>query len=93
MGNEARNATGLRTVARFVVHARLVQEHAPFADLRVLDQRAAWEMTFNPTYDPAIGRPGIAMKPALLFLTRRSNRPPFEFAGLSDERRRALSGY
>lgn len=71
MANEARKAAVLRALERFVVRARLVQEHSLAADLRVLEKHAAWEMTFSLTYDPASGKRGVTMKPAALLPTEQ----------------------
>lgn len=71
MRNDSRMAAALRTLSRFVLRARLVQEHSLAADKRALEEHAAWEISFHLTFNQVTGERSVAMKPAALLPTEQ----------------------
>lgn len=71
MPSNSRRAAALRTISRFVLRAKLVQEHSLASDKGVLEKHAAWTMTFIVTHHTATGKQAVAMKPAPLLPTEQ----------------------
>lgn len=71
MVNDSRKAAALRTVSRFVLRARLVQEHSLAADKDTLEKHAAWTMSFRVIQNSATGERAVAMVPAPLLPTEQ----------------------
>lgn len=71
MSKEARTAAALRTISRFVLRARLVQEHSLAQDKLALEKYAAWTMTFNLIVNTKTGERSVEMKPAPLLPTEQ----------------------
>lgn len=71
MVNDSRKAAALRTVSRFVLRARLVQEHSLAADKDNLKKHAAWTMSFRVVQNLATGERTVAMVPAPLLPTEQ----------------------
>lgn len=71
MVNDSRKAAALRTVSRFVLRARLVQEHSLAADKSFLEKHAAWTMSFRVTHNAATRKRAVAMVPAPLLPTEQ----------------------
>lgn len=66
MPRNTRIDAALRTVSRFVLRARLVQEHSLAADKKVLEKHASWEMTLQIAVDARTGGKTMSMKPTPL---------------------------
>lgn len=71
MSKEARKAAALRTISRFVLRARLVQEHSLAQDKLALEKYAAWTLTFNLIVNTKTGERSVEMKPAPLLPTEQ----------------------
>lgn len=71
MSNAARKAAALRTLSRFVLRARLVQEHSLAQDKRALEKYAALTLTFNVIVNTKTGQKSVEMKPAPLLPTEQ----------------------
>lgn len=71
MSKEARKVAALRTLSRFVLRARLVQEHSLAQDKLALERFAAWTMTFNLIVNTKTGERSVEMKPAPLLPTEQ----------------------
>jgi hypothetical protein len=71
MVDDARKAAALRTVSRFVLRARLVQEHSLAADKDTLKEHAAWTMSIRATQNLATGQRTVAMVRAPLLPTEQ----------------------
>ncbi len=71
MSNEARKTAALRTLSKFVLRARLVQEHSLAADKQLLVKHAAWTLSFNMVFNTVTGEKSVEMKPAPLLPTEQ----------------------
>lgn len=71
MSKEARTAAALRTISRFVLRARLVQEHSLAQDKLALEKYAAWTMAFNVIVNTKTGERSVEMNPAPLIPTEQ----------------------
>lgn len=71
MQQNSRKAAALRTVSRFVLRARLVEEHSLAADKSALEKHAAWTMSFRVIQNLATGERTLAMVPAPLLPTEQ----------------------
>lgn len=71
MSHEVRKAAALRTLSRFVLRARLVQEHSLAQDKLALEKYAAWTMSFNLIVNAETGKRSVEMKPAPLLPTEQ----------------------
>ena len=71
MSHEARKTAALRTLSRFVLRARLVQEHSLADDKKALEEHAAWKMTFRLIVNQVTGEKSVELKPAPLLPTEQ----------------------
>lgn len=71
MTRDSRKAAALRTISRFVLRARLVQEHSLAADKGILERHAAWTISFHVTQNLETGERAVAMVPAPLLPTEQ----------------------
>lgn len=71
MTRDSRKVAALRTISRFVLRARLVQEHSLAADKDTLEKHAAWTMSFRLTHILKTGERAVAMVPAPLLPTEQ----------------------
>ncbi|MDO5874539.1 MULTISPECIES: hypothetical protein [Paenarthrobacter] len=71
MSNGVRRAAAVKTLTRFVLRARLVQEHSLASDKKVLERHAAWQISFNLVVNKATGQKSVEFKPAPLLPTEQ----------------------
>jgi hypothetical protein len=71
MTRDSRKAAALQTISRFVLRARLVQEHSLAADKDMLEKQAAWTLSFRLTQNLETRERAVAMVPAPLLPTEQ----------------------